>query len=181
MTKYVSFLRGVNVGGKSLVSMSKLREALAESALQNVTTYIQSGNVLFESPETDTGVLSGRITALIKKHFDLDVAVATFSDREWSDVMQNAPVWWGADHDWKHNIIIMLDKAKPGDVLDTIGQLKPDVEQVEPGRRVVYQSLSIAGIGRAASMKIVGSAVYKKLTIRNLNTAHRLDELLNKN
>src|SRR3546814_15546585 len=51
MHRYVALLRGINVGGRNKVSMADLRAALEDDGLQSVRTYIQSGNVLFESDE----------------------------------------------------------------------------------------------------------------------------------
>lgn len=51
--KYVAFLRGINVGGNSIVKMLELKEAFIKSGFINVLTYINSGNVIFESDEKD--------------------------------------------------------------------------------------------------------------------------------
>src|SRR5262245_47461872 len=56
--RYVALLRGINVGGKNIVKMSDLRRALEGVSCTNVATYIQSGNVLFESRLGNTSRLS---------------------------------------------------------------------------------------------------------------------------
>ena len=51
MTTYVALLRGINVGGKNLIKMPALKACFEENGFEDVATYIQSGNVLFSSPE----------------------------------------------------------------------------------------------------------------------------------
>src|SRR6266576_4561263 len=57
MTKYVAFLRGINVGGKKLIKMDALGRAFQSLGFENVKTFIQSGNVFFDNAETDLDVL----------------------------------------------------------------------------------------------------------------------------
>ena len=59
--KYVAFLRAINVGGKNLVRMADVRACLEELGLERVSTYIQSGNIFFESDLVDVGRLTSKI------------------------------------------------------------------------------------------------------------------------
>jgi uncharacterized protein (DUF1697 family) len=67
MKTYIAFIRGVNVGGKSLLPMKTLVALLENLGLQNVKTYLQSGNAIFQSQEKEAPVLSRKISAEIKK------------------------------------------------------------------------------------------------------------------
>ncbi|HEX9961588.1 MAG TPA: DUF1697 domain-containing protein, partial [Pyrinomonadaceae bacterium] len=67
MIKYVAFLRGINVGGRHLVKMEDLRVLFASMNFENVKTYIQSGNVIFETSETSADVLAGKIERGLKE------------------------------------------------------------------------------------------------------------------
>ena len=67
--KYVAFLRGINVGGKNKVKMETLREILSAQGFENVKTYINSGNVIFETDKTDDLKLAGQIEKAIEKEF----------------------------------------------------------------------------------------------------------------
>lgn len=68
MTKYVALLRGINVGGKNKVPMSELKKCFEELGFQNVSTYINSGNVIFESDE-NASETSKMIAAVLAKNF----------------------------------------------------------------------------------------------------------------
>ena len=75
MTKYVAFLRGINVGGKKLIKMDALARAFQSLGFENVKTFIQSGNVIFDDAETDLDILTKKIEARIHKSFGFEVPV----------------------------------------------------------------------------------------------------------
>ena len=178
-TNYLALLRGINVGGNSLISMPLLREALSGAGLENVRTYIQSGNVLFTSTNSDRQELSRIIHECIRSNFQLDVAVVIFTSDEWQDIINDAPKWWGVDPDWKHNILALLPPISSLETVEAIGALRPDIESVAAGNGVVYQSMSFKLFGRTTSGKLAANPIYKKMTVRNYNTATKLLVLLN--
>ena len=69
LTRYVAFLRGINVGGNNLIKMEELRRALAALRFKNVRTFIASGNVIFESGETKRELLAAQIERKVRKSF----------------------------------------------------------------------------------------------------------------
>src|SRR5580700_5432601 len=69
---YVAFLRGVNVGGKGIVSMAAIKEALVALGLSDVRTYINSGNVIFSTRAAD----AGRLTVGIEKALQQQAGIA---------------------------------------------------------------------------------------------------------
>ena len=177
-TVYLALLRGVNVGGKNIVKMGELRMALEKAGIENVQTYIQSGNIIFSSPQTDTQKLAAQIEKVIAATFGIDARAVVFSKAEWHAIMKAAPKDWGTDPDWKHNLLIML---KPYDMKKTVaayGVLKPGIEKMVAGKGILYQSLSWTDFGKTTGGKIAGNPIYKVMTIRNYNTAARLQAIL---
>ncbi|WP_276169127.1 DUF1697 domain-containing protein [Zobellia alginiliquefaciens] len=75
MTTYIALLRGINVSGKKKVPMAELRNMLTNMGFLNVKTYIQSGNVVFESQEESTAKLATSITKNIQITFGFEVPV----------------------------------------------------------------------------------------------------------
>lgn len=67
MKIYVALFRGINVGGNNVLPMKELVSTLEHIGSQNVKTYIQSGNAIFQNVETDVELLSNRISAAIEK------------------------------------------------------------------------------------------------------------------
>ena len=75
MTTFICLLRGVNVGGNKMLKMEALKKLFGSLRLKDASTYLQSGNVVFRSDETDRAVLVRRIEEGIRKATALDVRV----------------------------------------------------------------------------------------------------------
>jgi uncharacterized protein (DUF1697 family) len=175
---YLALLRGVNVGGKGLLRMSELKACLEKAGFAEVRTYIQSGNVLFVAAKTETSRLAQKMEAAIEKKFAMKVGVVVFAESEWREIVERAPKSWGEKKDWRHNLLALLPGTNPTDVMKAVGALKPEIEAMTSGRGVLYQSLSIDSLGRTNSGKLAGHPIYRRITVRNHNTARKLAELL---
>lgn len=90
MKQSVAFLRGINVGGKTL-KMDALRKALEEAGYQNVSTVLASGNVVFTNEENDQPKLRTEIEKIIKNTFGLDVHVIVRSGAEIQKLVKSGP------------------------------------------------------------------------------------------
>lgn len=82
MTTYVALLRGVNVSGQKAVPMAKLRESCGALGLENVRTYLQSGNVVFSAGRTEPRKLAAALKARITEDFKHDVEVLVLPAKE---------------------------------------------------------------------------------------------------
>ncbi len=71
--KFIALLRGINVGGKNKVAMAELKKCFEEAGFNNVMTYINSGNVIFESAQTDVSKLVRICEATVEKRFGFHV------------------------------------------------------------------------------------------------------------
>ncbi|WP_400076462.1 DUF1697 domain-containing protein [Winogradskyella sp. R77965] len=91
MITYIALLRGINVGGHKKVPMAELRELLAKSGLENVKTYIQSGNVIFQSSDNDFKTLESKIKISILEYFGFDVSVLIRTREQLNAIFDNCP------------------------------------------------------------------------------------------
>ena len=91
MSCYLALLRGVNVTGSTL-RMAELKESLTDMGLEDVQTYLQSGNVVFKSKE-DAATLAGQIEARIKKDFELSISVLVLTAKEIDAIASKNPLW----------------------------------------------------------------------------------------
>ena len=82
MKKYIALLRGINVSGKNKISMSELKANFIELGFIEVSTYLNSGNVIFLSDIDDLNVLTNTIESMIKNKFKLDIPVLIFLQKE---------------------------------------------------------------------------------------------------
>ncbi|MEQ6855827.1 DUF1697 domain-containing protein [Lysinibacillus capsici] len=90
MIKYVALLRGINVGGHNKLKMAELRDALQPLGLQNIRTYIQSGNILFESSES-AELLQQQIQETIQTTFTITSTVIIRTAEEFRSIVNNCP------------------------------------------------------------------------------------------
>jgi len=91
MATHVALLRGINVGGRNKVPMADLREVVAALGHTGVTTYIQSGNVLFSTADTDTAKLAAALESAIEDRFGLWSSVVVLSRDELAEVLAANP------------------------------------------------------------------------------------------
>ena len=178
MTRYIALLRGINVGGKNKISMPKLKTAFEKRGFQNVLTYINSGNVIFDS-DWDEYAVKIACEDLIKTTFGLEILVGIITAAELHDSLSNAPEWWDADSESKHNAIFVIPPKTADEVCKQIGGIKPEYESVDFYGRVIFWSAPLATFSHTRWSKVAGNkAVYNAITIRNANTAKKLAELV---
>ncbi|NMH87266.1 DUF1697 domain-containing protein [Flavivirga algicola] len=91
MKKYIALLRGINVSGQKKIPMAELRELLTNSGLEEVQTYIQSGNVIFKSTEKDSQKLELKIHKAIKTHFGFEVPILIKTPEDLQKVFDDCP------------------------------------------------------------------------------------------
>lgn len=178
MQKYVALLRGVNVGGKNTISMSELKTVLEKSGFTDVKTYINSGNIVLSSSNKDESELKSICEDAIADNFKLNIPVAILSAQSLSDALQNAPEWWGTLPESKHNAIFVIPPATPEAIMKQAGDSKPEYEQVAFFGQVIFWSAPMKTFSRTRWSKIVGTAAYGSVTIRNANTARKLLQLI---
>lgn len=111
MTIYIAFLRGINVGGNKKISMAELKSALLGIGLGRVQTYIQSGNVVFESEE-EAGALRDRIEQEIKTSFGMSVTVILRTSEQFNRLIANCP-YEGEELTGKQSIQLTLLTEPP--------------------------------------------------------------------
>ena len=91
MITYISILRGINVSGQKLIKMDALRKLYENLGFHNVTTYLQSGNVIFRSNDIDTHKLEQKIFRQIEKEFGFEVPIIVLSIEKLKYVIDNNP------------------------------------------------------------------------------------------
>jgi uncharacterized protein (DUF1697 family) len=95
--RYLALLRGINAGGKNIVEMRDLRSCFDRLGLQNATTYIQSGNVLFDCSVKSAGSLPALIEAAVAAEFHCASAVVIVPQKQLARIVGHAPASFGSD------------------------------------------------------------------------------------
>lgn len=91
MATHVALLRGINVGGRNKIPMAGLRAAVASLGYDGVSTYIQSGNVLFSTGQADTALIEKAIRDVISTSFGVTVGVIVLTRDELAEVISRNP------------------------------------------------------------------------------------------
>ena len=137
--QYVALLRGINVGGKNKVLMPDLRAVFEELGYVAVRTYIQSGNVLFES-DSPSSSLESDIETMLERRFRVPLVVVVRSHSQLRKVVGDAPAGFGKTPDTYHSDTIFLRAPLTAKQAMRIVELREDVDQAWPGRGVIYFS-----------------------------------------
>lgn len=175
--RYIALLRGINVGGNNKVPMAELRAAFEQLGFERVSTYINSGNVFFDTEAANDEKLIATISQQLRKSFGFDIITMVISVDELRDALQNVPNWWGLPGTDKHNAIFVIAPVTPADIEQVIGAAKPEYEKIKAHGQVIFWTAPFKTFNRTRYSKIVGTSVYKSITIRNANTTRKLLEL----
>jgi uncharacterized protein (DUF1697 family) len=175
--KYVALLRGINVGGNSLVKMADLKVIFEECGLENVSTYINSGNVIFETEEKDLGKLTKKLEETISKTFGVNGRIVLVSLDQLKKVLQNVPAEWKTQNNLRCYLSFMIPPKRPADLVKEI-KLKQDIDFVKEGPGVLYMSTLLSGITKSSFSNLAGKEIYKYITIRNYTTTQKLLKLM---
>jgi uncharacterized protein (DUF1697 family) len=175
--QYIALLRGINVGGNNKVSMADLRESFEKAGFTNVSTYINSGNIFFDSSEKSETKLVNTCEAVIEKQFGFHVICAVISATEIKDSLAHAPKWWDDDSGDKHNALFVIAPKTAKEIMDEVGEAKPEYEKIASHGRIIFWTAPLKTFGRTRYSKIVGTSAYQFITIRNSRTTRKLVEL----
>jgi uncharacterized protein (DUF1697 family) len=175
--KYVALLRGINVGGKTLVKMADLRTCAEQLGLDEVSTFIASGNLLFESRERSAARLETKIERALEKRFELPVKVVVLDRAAYARIVKAIPKSWAGDKTLRANVAFVRRGTNSKEV---VRELQPDaaVEEVKAIDGAIFWATKRDAVNRSVMRKLIGGAAYKELTVRNLNTTLKLQELM---
>lgn len=179
MNIYVILLRGINVGGKNIVSMAALRTCLEELGFTNVSTYLASGNVILESDMT-AAEIKHQIETALTINFKLDsklIKVLVLSLPQLESVVDNKPENFGEQPDKYHSDAIFLIDIETTQAIQ-IFTPKEGVDRIWPGHGVIYSQRLSSMRTKSRLSKMMSSPLYKSMTIRTWGTTIKLLNIL---
>jgi len=170
MIKYVAFLRGINVGGKKLIKMAELVRIFSSLKLLNVRTYIVSGNVLFETAESDPQVLTRKIEQGLHEALGYEVGVMLRSISELETIVKLNPFkQWNADADVKKYVTFLAEKHSSKIKVPALSP-KKDWEIIRLSPREIFVVAHPVQGRYGESMNLIEKEFGKSVTTRNWNT-----------
>jgi uncharacterized protein (DUF1697 family) len=118
MASHVALLRGINVGGRNKVPMAELREVVASLGHTGVSTYIQSGNVLFSARDSDNARLASALESAISDRFGIWSSVVVLSRDELARTLDGNPYPDEPNPKFVH--VVFMNSEPPADLLERI-------------------------------------------------------------
>ena len=176
---FVALLRGVNVGGNNMISMKSLKESFEKLGFAQVTTYINSGNIIFKTRETDPRKLEKKIEQMLERDFELTSKVVVRSLAEMESVVANLPKNWGGKDDWRYNVVFLRHTIDSEQVLDEL-EVRKDVEEVSYRQGTLLWSSQMSALKGTEGLKFSTRKMGQELTVRNTNTTRKLCDLMKK-
>lgn len=180
--KYVAFFRGINVGGKNKVKMADIKQLFLDCGFRDVTTYIQSGNVIFKSDQ-DKSLLPDVISHAFEKRFAFPSHVILRSGDEISAIMSALPFSKeeieqaeAKTTEVEHVYVFMANDYIDSSVAETLCSAYDGEDKLSVGKRELYLLCyhSIRDSKLATSLSKLGLS----LTSRNQKTMLKICELL---
>lgn len=181
MKQYLALLRGINVGGKNIIKMSDLISCFESLGFTDVLTYIQSGNVIFKTNETNKTLLTSQIEKALTKQFNYDSKIVLLSQIQVETVIKDAPPYFGTfPEKLKYDVIFLRDGFTPDEIIKRI-KTKEGVDSAFAGSLTLYFSRLISNLTQSRLKNVMTLPEYQNMTIRNWNTTKEILNLIDKN
>jgi uncharacterized protein (DUF1697 family) len=176
MTTYVALLRGINVGGNKMVAMAELRELLGAMGFADVTTLLQSGNVVLRASTKSAAKLEGLLEAEIEKHLKVNVDFHVRTSGEWQAIVDANPFAAEAKADPSHLLVTCFKRPLDHANVTALQAAITGREKLRADGRQLYMVFP-DGIGTSKALTLVDKKLNAKGTGRNWNTVLKLAEL----
>ena len=177
-TTYVALLRGINVGGNNLISMTDLKACVEQLGHRRVRTYINSGNVIFQSASTDPRQLEAALETALAPRFKAPIAVVARSHAEMQRTLAHVPAGWLTADDLRRYVIFLRHTIDHPELVERF-TFKPEIEALTYAPGTLFWSVRLESVTKSSlSKQLMGRAVFQDMTMRNLNTLQKLCALM---
>src|SRR3989344_6945863 len=156
--KYVALLRVINVCGNNVIKMADLKACFEKNGFKNVSTYIQSGNVIFDPPaggERQTEKMESIIENFLSKKFNYASKVLVRSYPQVKKILAVVPTDWKTRKDLRCYIAFIKETLTPDQALREV-VVKEGIDFVKAGPGVLYMSTLLSGITKSRLSKLAG-------------------------
>jgi len=176
MHTYIALFRGINVGGHNKLLMKDLRSLMKNLGCREVDTYIQTGNVVFQTEESGKDDIAGQISSGVEKDYGFKPDVIVLEPQELKEAMADNP-YPEADENPKTLHLMFLASIPPEPDFDSLDELKKESESYELKEKVFYL-YAPEGIGRSKLAGRIDRALGVTMTGRNWRTVKKISEMI---
>ena len=178
MTRLALLVRGINVGGKHKVVMAQLRQELTELGLESVETYINSGNIFFDTSMPRTQLVE-RLQDFFKEHYPFIQRFSLLSQEDYEEELRTLPEWWFQEMARK-DVLFYTEDLDVDQVIEKVNSLELVDEVLHFGKLgIFWGKLSEASYSKTAYHKhLLKMPFYRQITIRNAKTFDKIGQFL---
>lgn len=173
MALYLTLLRAVNLGPGTRIAMADLRSEMSHLGYENVKTYINSGNILFDSSEPVDDV---ELTQSISDRFGFAIPTFAFTGDKILELVTQAPDWWCVDDGGTHNALFTLSENEASLIMATFSSMQLPADNIQMVENVIFWS-SRAG-EKSGIKKATAHPLFTRITMRTANTTKKLAYLI---
>ena len=174
---YLALLRGINVGGKNKVEMRRLKATFERSRMSNVTTYINSGNVVFTDNRRQAPKIVSVLEQAIADDLGFEIKVLVRDLAGIKKVTKALPDTWTNDAAMRCDVMFLWQGFDRKDILEKL-TIKPEIEDVLYVPGAIIWRVDRPNVTRSRLFNIIGTDLYRGMTIRNCNTVRKLAEIM---
>ncbi|NCB48876.1 MAG: DUF1697 domain-containing protein [Clostridia bacterium] len=171
----IGFFRGLNVGGKNIISMSHLTNIFYELGYEYIKTIGNTGVILFFSHEILNNV-DAKIAKTVSDNTNIPVGFLSIHYDELKSLIHHAPKWWNKNKDWRHNAIFLLGNLSANQIISELPTIDENIEKIDVFENIILWSSSFAErklYYRSEYRKLLKNESYPFMTIRNANTLNK--------
>ena len=178
MIRYALLVRGINVGGKNKVVMAQLRQELMELGLESVESYINSGNIFFNSIVPRTKLIE-KLQAFFERRYPFIQSFSLLNLEDYEKELRNLPDWWNHEMARK-DVLFYTEGLDVVQVIEKVNSLELVDEELHFGKLgIFWGKLSEASYSKTAYHKhLLKMPFYHNITIRNANTFDKIGQFL---
>ena len=178
MNRFALLVRGINVGGKNKVVMAQLRQELTGLGLENVETYINSGNIFFDTSMPRTQLVES-LQDFFKEHYPFILYFSLLSQEDYEEESRLLPNWWSQDLARK-DILFYTEDLDVDQVIKKVNSLELVDEVLHFGKLgIFWGKFSEETYTKTAYHKhLLKMPFYRQITIRNAKTFDKIGQFL---
>jgi uncharacterized protein (DUF1697 family) len=172
MKTYIALLRGINAGKLRRVEMKRLKALFESLGYVQVSTYINSGNVIFGS-DAKPADIRGDIETNLKREFGFDIPTLVKTQREMQKIADAIPEEWQNDSTQRSDVAYLFEEIDSRKTIDEI-PVKREYIDVRYIKGALYWNIDRKNYNKSQLNKLIGHEMYQLMTVRNVNTARFL-------
>lgn len=174
--RYVALLRGINVGGNTMIKMAELKKSFEAVGLENVTSYVNSGNLGFDSKKISENSLVKKLEDVVERDFGKRIPVIVREQKEIPDIIAANP-FEGEFESHKEMHVLFLREGMPADKMQQLLDAAPKGERYAAIGRELYCHLPMGVIDSLLGKSFIEKKLKLAVTGRNWRTVQKLAEL----